>query len=263
MHRRHFALLSVLALVALAGCTGILGPEDVDPSQLNENASYDWETETNASITLNKTSYRAVYDIPGNSSFTIYNRDDLGREKGVPVKALRFRYDNGTVISPANSSLTAQRTGSSTVIGLPNNSSGQVAYSAPRQGKSFSTPVYANGYTYTVTLPPGRRIGIPLLSHATPGSYETETKTTTNRMTVTWSEPVESRAVRVRFYLERDLYIFGGLAAIAVLIGTAGTVYYWRQLQAVRRRRKEAGIDLEEEYEDEEFGNDGPPPGMP
>ena len=262
MHRRHLALLSVLALVALAGCTGIFGPEEVDPSQLNENASYDWETETNASITLNRTSYRAVYEIPDNSSFTIYNRDDLGREESVPVSALRFRYDNGTVISPANSSLTAQRTGSSTVIDLPNNSSGQVAYSAPRQGKSFSTPVYTNGDTYAVTLPPGRRVGIPLLSQVTPGGYETETNATTNRMTVTWSEPVDSRAIRVRFYLERDLYIFGVLALVAVVVGSVGTVYYWRQLQEVRRRRQEAGIDLEEEYEDEDFGDDGPPPGM-
>lgn len=262
MQRRHFALLAVLALVALAGCTGLFGPEEVDEQQLNQNASYDWETESNASITLNRSSYRAVYDIPDNSSFTIYNRDDLGREESVPVSAVRFRFDNGTVIRPANSSLTARQTGSSTVIDLPNNSSGQVAYSAPRQGKSFSTPVYTSGYTYEVTLPPGRRVGIPLLSQVTPGSYETETNATTDRMTVTWGEPVDSRAIRVRFYLERDLYIFGGLAAIAVVVGTIGTLYYWRQLQAVRRRRKEAGIDLEEEYDDDDFGDDGPPPGM-
>ncbi len=262
MQRRHLALLSVLALVALAGCTGIFGPEEVDEGKLNENATYDWESETNASITLNRTSYRAVYDIPNNSSYTIHNRDELGREESVPVSALRFRYDNGTVISPANSSLTARQTGRSTVIDLPNNSSGQVAYSAERQGKSFATPVYTEGYTYAVTLPPGRRVGIPLLSQVTPGNYETDTNATTNRMTVTWSEPVESRAIRVRFYLERDLYIFAGLALVAIVVGSVGTVYYWRQLQEVRRRRKEAGIDLEEEYEDDDFGDDGPPPGM-
>jgi hypothetical protein len=262
MQRRHLALLSVLALVALAGCTGLFGPEEVDEQQLNQNASYDWETEANASITLNRTSYRAVYDIPDNSSFTIYNRDDLGREEGVPVSALRFRYDNGTVISAANSSLTARQTGRSTVIDLPNNSSGQVAYSAPRQGKAFATPVYTSGYTYEVTLPPGRRVGIPLLSQVTPGNYGTNVSDATNRMTVSWSEPIDSRAIRVRFYLERDLYIFGGIALVAIVVGSVGTVYYWRQLQEVRRRRQEAGIDLEEEYEDDDFGDDGPPPGM-
>lgn len=262
MHRRHLALLSVLALVALAGCTGIFGPEEVDPNQLNENASYDWDTETNASLTLNRTSYRAIYHLPNNSSFTIYSRDDLGREESVPISALRFRYDNGTVISPANSSLSAERTGRSTIIGLPNNSSGQVAFTAPRQGKTFSTPTFVDGQTYAVTLPPGRRVGIPLLSQVTPGGYETSVDEATNRMTFTWNEPITSRAIRLRFYLERDLLIFGGLAAVAVVVGTVGTVYYWRQLQAVRRRRKEAGIDLEEEYEDEDFGDDGPPPGM-
>ena len=262
MHRRHLALLSVLALVALAGCTGLFGPEEVDEQQLNENASYDWETETDASITLNRTSYRAVYDIPDNSSYMIHNRDDLGREESIPVSALRFRFENGTVIKPSNSSLTARQTGSATVIDLPNNSSGQVAYTAPRQGKSFSTPVYTNGYTYEVTLPPGRRVGIPLLSQVTPGNYETSVDETTDRMTVTWSEPVDSQAIRTRFYLERDLYIFGGLAAIAVLVGVGGTAYYWSQLQEVRRRRQEAGIDLEEEYEDDDIGDDGPPPGM-
>jgi len=262
MQRRHLALLSVLALVALAGCTGIFGPEEVDSEKLNENASYDWDTEANASITLNRTSYRAVYRLPNNSSFTIYNRDDLGREESVPVSALRFRFDNGTVISPANTSLSAQRTGRSTVINLPNNSSGQVAYSAPRQGKSFSTPAYLQGENYTVTLPPGRRVGIPLLSQVTPNGYETDVNETTNRQTVTWTEPVDTRSIRVRFYLERDLYVFGGLALVAIVVGSVGTVYYWRQLQEVRRRRKEAGIDLEEEYEDDDFGDDGPPPGM-
>jgi len=263
MQRRHLALLSVLALVALAGCTGLFGPEEVDEQQLNENASYDWETETNASITLNRSSYRAVYALPDNSTFTIYNRDDLGREEGVPVSALRFRFDNGTVISAANSSLTARQTGRSTVIDLPNNSSGQVAYSAPRQGKAFSTPVYTSGSNYTVTLPPGRRVGIPLLSQVTPGNYETTVNETTNRMAVTWSEPVDSRAIRVRFYLQRDLYVFGGLALVAIVVGSVGSVYYYRQLQEVRRRRQEAGIDLEEEYDEDDFGDDGPPPGMP
>jgi len=263
MHRRHIALLAVLALVGLAGCTGIFGPEEVDQDQLNENASYDWDAEADASITLNRTSYRAVYDLPDNSTFEIYNRDDLGREEGVPVSALRFRYDNGTVISPANSSLTAQQTGRSTVIDLPNNSSGQVAYTAPRQGKTFSTPVYRSGVNYSVTLPPGRRVGIPLLSQVSPGNYETSVNETTNRMTVAWNEPVDARSIRVRFYLERDLFVFGGLALVAVVVGSVGTVYYWRQLQAVRRRRQEAGIDLEEEYEDEEIDDDGPPPGMP
>jgi len=259
MHRRTLALAAVLVLVGLAGCTGLFGPEEVASEQLNENASYDWDTETNASITLDRRSYQAVYAMPNNSSFTIYNRDELGREEGVPVSALRFRYDNGTVIQPENTSLTAERTGRSTVIQLPNNSSGQVAYTAPRQGKSFAIPTHLGEDTYSIALPASRRVGIPLLSQVAPSGYETPVNESNDRMTVAWNEPVEAQALRVRFYLQRDLFIFGGLATVAIIVGTVGTVYYWRQLQEIRRRRKEAGIDLEEEeYEDD----DGPPPGM-
>lgn len=260
MHRRHLALVSVIALAALAGCTGLFGPESIDEDQLNENASYDWDTETDAAIVINRGSYEAVYQLRNNSTFTVYNRDDLGREEGVPLRALRFRYPNGTVVSAQNSSLSANRTGSQTNIRLPENTSGQVAYTAPRNGKSFATPTYLNNITYAVTLPPGARVGIPLLSQVTPGGYETSVNEATNRMTIRWNEPVTSQGLRLRYYLERDLFIFGGLAVVAILVGTGGTVYYWRQLQAVKRRRQEAGIDIE--TDDDDFGDDGPPPGM-
>lgn len=262
MHRRYIALLAVVALVGLSGCTTLFGPEEVDPSQLNENASYDWDTEANATIQLNRSSYKAVYQLERNSTFTVFMRDDLGREDNVPIRGLRFRFPNGTVVSPANSSLSANRTGQQTTIRLPGNGTGQVAYSAPRSGKSFSAPTYLNGQTYAVTLPPGARVGIPLLSQVTPGGYETSVDDSTDRMTVRWTEPVTAQGLRLRYYLERDLFIFGGLALIAVIVGSVGTVYYWRQLQDVRRRRAEAGIDIDTD-EDDDPRDRGPPPGGP
>jgi hypothetical protein len=262
MSRRHLALLSVLVLVGLAGCTGLFGAEEVDPDQLNENASYEWDTEANATIHIEKSSYSAIYTLRNNETFTVYTRDELGREENVPIRALRFRYPNGTVVSPANSSLAANRTGQQTTIRLPGDGTGQVAYTAPRNGKSFANPTYLNGQTYAVTLPPGARVGIPLLSNVRPGGYDTTVDDSTNRMTVTWEEPVSAEMLRLRYYLERDLFIFGGLALIAVVVGTAGTVYYWRQLQEVRRRREEAGIDIEME-EDDDPRDRGPPPGQP
>ncbi len=42
------------------------------------------------------------------------------------------------------------------------------------------------------------------------------------------------------------------LSAIAIAIGVVGTLYYYRQLQAVIRRRQEAGIDLEEDDGDDD-----------
>jgi hypothetical protein len=262
MSRRHLALLAVLVLVGLAGCTGLFGAEEVDPSQLNQNASYDWDSEANATIQINKSSYAAVYQLRDNRTFTVFTRDELGREQNVPIRALRFRYPNGTVVSPANSSLSANRTGQQTTIRLPGDGTGQVAYTAPRSGKSFANPTYLNGQTYAVTLPPGARVGIPLLSQVTPGGYETSVDESTDRMTVRWSEPVTAGAVRLRYYLERDLYIFGGLALVAVVVGTVGTAYYWRQLQEVKRRREEAGIDIEMD-DDDDPRDRGPPPGQP
>lgn len=260
MHRRHLALLALLALVALSGCTGLFGPEPVDSDQLNENATYDWDTETNVSIVLDGRSYQSVYELPNNSSFTVYERDGLGREQGVEISALRFRYDNGTVIRPSNSTLSANQTGQSTVIDLPDNASGQVAYTAPRNGKSWATPVHRPGATYSVSLPPSARVGIPLLSNVSPGGYETSVNEETNRQTITWSEPVTAGGISLSYYLQRDLLIFGGLTLVAVIVGTIGTVHYWRQLQAARRRRKEAGLDVEEEEDDPT--DQGPPPGM-
>jgi len=261
MHRRHLALLGLFALVALSGCTGLFGPEPVAQEQLNENASYDWDSETEVAITLDTRSYQSVYSLPDNSSFTINDRDGLGRERSVEISALRFRYDNGTLITPANSTLSANQTGQATVIDLPENASGQLAYTAPRRGKSFSTPVHLPGATYSVTLPPASRVGVPLLSNVNPGGYETSVNETANTQTITWPEPVTAGGISLSYYLQRDLLIFGGLFLAGVVIGTIGTVHYWRQLQEVRKRRKEAGIDLEEE-EDDDLRDDGPPPGM-
>jgi hypothetical protein len=262
MDRRHYALLAVLALVALSGCTAITGPEEVDSSQLNQNASYDWDSEANVTILVNRSSYQVVHDVRNNATLTVFSRDDLGREQSVPITALRYRYPNGTVVSPANSSLAANRTGQQTNIRLPGNGTGRVAYSAPRSGKSFATPTFVNGQTYAVALPPGARVGIPLLSNVRPDGYTTSVEESTDRMTVTWTETVDSRMLRLRYYLERDLYIFGAIAVIAIVVGTAGTVYYWRQLQEVRRRRQEAGIDIEM-GEDDDPRDNGPPPGQP
>ncbi|WP_276271999.1 DUF5803 family protein [Haloarcula litorea] len=264
MHRRHLALVAVLALVALGGCSAITGPDPVDQEQLNQSATYDWDTDADVTVLVNRSSYQAIYAVDSNATLEVYDRDGLGRERSVPISALRFRFENGTVVGPSNSSLGANRTRQRTTIRLPGdgNVSGQIAYSAPRNGKTFATPTHLDGATYAVTLPPGARVGIPLLSQVSPGGYETDVDEATDRMTVRWPEGIDSRGLQVRYYLERDLLIFGGLAAVAVVVGTVGTLYYYRQLQAVKRRRKEAGVDLEEEDYDDDFGDDGPPPGM-
>jgi hypothetical protein len=82
-----------------------------------------------------------------------------------------------------------------------------------------------------------------------------------DRQTIRWNE-VTTRGLSVRYYLQRDLYLFGGLSIVAIVVGTGGALYYYRQLQEVKRRRMEAGIDLEEEDQDDDLNDRGPPPGM-
>ena len=258
MNRRHLALVAVVATLALSGCTGVFGPEPSDPDRLNQNASYDWDTTEDANIVVNRSSYTAVYDVENRSTFEVYTRSGLGRERSVPIRGLRFRYENGTVIAPANSSLAATEGSQRTEIQFGGNVSGEVAFTAPRSGKQFTTPTYVEDGTYAVTLPPGARVGIPLLSQVTPGGPNTFVDPETNRMTLSW-ETVDTQVVNVRYYLQRDLLLFGGLTAVGIVVAIVGSVYYYRQLQAVKRRREEAGIDIEE---DDDPRDRGPPPGM-
>jgi hypothetical protein len=79
-------------------------------------------------------------------------------------------------------------------------------------------------------------------------------------MTVRWDN-VTRGSVSVRYYLQRDILIFGSLGAVLVVVGIVGTLYYRRQLQAIKKKRESVGLDVETE-DDDDFGNDGPPPGM-
>ncbi len=255
MRRRALAVGALLALVALTGC---LGGGTPSPEELNENASYDWSEagETDARLTLEGSSYTAIYRLENRSEFEVYVRDALGTENAVPIRALRYRAPDGSVATVGNSSMSVETRDRRTVVDLPGNVSGQVAYTAPRNGKGFSVPTFVTG-SYVVTLPPDARVGIPLLSQADPGGWSSEV--TDGRMTVTWGE-VESDAIRLRWYLQRDILIFSVLAVGLVVVGGGGVLYYYRQIRQLERRREEVGLDVD--TEDDDVGDGGPPPGM-
>jgi len=255
--RRRLALLGLLALlVALAGCTSVFGPGEPDRAALNENATYEWDTDRDVSIVVNRSSYKAVYDVSNNSTIELYERDELGTENNLQISALRYRYANGTVIDSNNSALSVSQTRERTIVDLPNNSSGQVAFTSERHGKQFTTPVFVEG-SYAVRLPENARVGVPLLSQVSPGNYETNV-TEGGYMVVTWDE-VTSQSLRVRWYLQRDLLLFTGVAVAAVVVGSGGALYYYRQILQLRRRREETAIDVDQEDDPRDRG---PPPGM-
>ena len=252
--RRHLVVGVLVLLAALAGCSSVLGPGEPDQARLNENATYDWATSANASIVLNGSSFSGVYDVTNRSTLEVYSRDALGTESYLRISALRYRYPNGSVIGVNSSALAVEQTRKRTIIDLPNGSDGQVAFTAPRNGKRFRTPVFVEG-THEVTLPRNARVGIPLLSQVSPGDYRTNVSG--NYMTVYWDD-VTSRQLSVRWYLERDVVLFTGVIVVAVTVGSGGALYYYRQIRRLQRRRDEVDIDVD----DDDIGDRGPPPGM-
>lgn len=254
MNRRHFlAVAGLLALATLAGCG--FGPSEIPEDQLSENVTFDWETDANARFTLSRSSYTAVIEVSNRSTIEVFRRDALGTETPVQPTALQFRFRNGTVVNASHANLSATLQSDATELSLPADN-GTVGYAARRSGKQFATPVFVEG-SHELVLPPGARIGVPLLSQASPGGYETSVAD--NRMTVRWDD-LDSGAIDVRYYLQRDLFLFSGLVALVLLVGVGGTVYYVRQIRQLEAKREEMGIDVEQD--DDDIGDSGPPPGM-
>lgn len=257
MNGRHvLAAALVVALVGTGGCTSLFGPGQPDPSQLAANATYDWDTEATTTFNITRSQYTAVVDVENRSWVVVYQRDELGTDQPIQLRALKFRYPNGTVVNSTHGNLTARNQGQRTNITLPAEG-GTVAFSASRpNAKRFSTPVFVEG-SHAVVLPPRARVGIPLLSQVSPP--RDSVNVTDNRMTVRWNE-VQRGPVVVRYYLQRDILLFGGIGSILALVGIGGALYYLRQIRVLERKREEIGLDVE--TGDDDFDDDGPPPGM-
>ncbi|WP_121822069.1 DUF5803 family protein [Halostella salina] len=251
MNRRLLLGTVVVGLLAVtAGCS--FGPfaDDITDEELNESAEYDWETNATATITIEGAEYQAVYDVSNQSELTVYQQGFAGNEP-VNVRAVQFRDANGTFVN--GSALDVEKQGSETVIDLPSEN-GTVAYTADTRPKQFGSPVLVEG-SHEVVLPPNHQTGNFLFSHVSPGNPEKEV--VDNRVHLRWDDPEGN--VFVRYYLDRDIYIFGGIVAVLGVVLVAGLIYYLRQIRELERRREEMGLDVD--TEDDEF-DDGPPPGM-
>ena len=239
--KRALAGVLLVAFLALAGCSSVLGPDSVDEQALAENESYDWSSDANASINVTGSEYEAVYKVDNRTQFPVHSRDGLGREGPLAISALRFQYPNGTVVGPSSPALNATNQQERTVISLPARN-GKLAFTASAQGKRFSTQAFVSG-TYEVTIPKGMRVTYEPLARVSPGDYRT-TRTDTGRVQISWPD-VQSNAVIVRYYLARDLYIFAAGAAVLVVVALAGALYYLRQIRELERRREQAGPDVD------------------
>ena len=251
--RRLLVAVGLLAVViGLAGCSSILGPGEPDPEKIERNVSYDWNTAANATINVTKNEYTAVYAIENRSEIDLYQRDALGTKHPLEIEGVKFQYPNGTVANVSAESVDLQR--KRAVVDLPAED-GKLAFRAPRTGKQFGMPTFVEG-TYEVTLPEQARVGVPILAQVSPRGYETTLEN--DRVTVSWDD-VDARTISVRWYLARDLLLFGGLFALMLVLGTMGALYYLRQIRELEARREEVGLDVDT---GDESDDGGPPPGM-
>ncbi|AFK18902.1 hypothetical protein E6P09_08965 [Haloferax mediterranei ATCC 33500] len=248
MNKRLLVGIAGLALLLVtAGCLG--GTSSLSNERLDAapDGSYAWNAETDAHITVqNNSKFRAVYDV--NSSFVeLYRFNGFGSRTPLSVESVRYQYPNGTVVNgtglKARGGDVTQGNGITNVT-LPAdaNSNGKLAFTSTATPKRFSLPILVDG-TYEVVLPPDRRANFPVFGSIRPRGYEKDI--VDDQLHITWNEELTDGNVVVQFYLQRDLGIFGAVAAISVLVGGAGMLYYRRQIEALRERRQELGLDVE------------------
>lgn len=278
--RRAAALLLLVILAITSGCTTLFGPGSPDPNELSADQEYRWNTSFDTSIWVNKNNYTAVLDVgnkttgeapnesdaPG-GTIELYQRDALGTEQPLSLRAVKFRYPNGSTVvfedgDPVlvlpngternTSALAVERTRKRTVVSLPAKE-GHLAYTTPKNGKQVTTPTFVEG-TYQVVIPEDTSVGIPLLARVRPGGATTTT--IDDRVHIRW-EPINGPSMVVRYYLERDILIFGSMVALLVTVGIGGAVYYLLQIRELVKQREEVGLDVDVSDDDR-----GPPPGM-
>ncbi len=257
MNRRHLLALAGLALLSLtAGC---FGPGAISSDQLDQEPAepYAWDSERDVHIAIQTdSSFRAVYNVSG-ENIELFRRDGFGGRNPLNVRAVRYRYPNGTVLT--GSELEARgggvdRTREVVTVTFPEGADGgQLAFTAGATPKRFSLPVFVEG-SYEVVLPPNRRVDLPVFGTVSPRGSTREV--VDGQTHIRWEE-VTSRGVTVQYYLQRDIPIFGAIAAVSMLIGFGGAYYYKRQIDQLREMREEMGLDVDVEEKD-----DGPPPGM-
>jgi len=256
-------------MLALSGCLGFLGGGSVSDERLDQSppgGEYDWnasvEPELDAHITVNDdATFSAVYAVNG-SEIELFRRDGLGGTNPLEVRAVRYRYPNGTVINGSRLADrgAVDRTRDVVRIDLPGEGDvegDRVAFTAGSTPKRFALPTYVDG-SYEVVLPPNRRASLPVFGDVSPGGATTAVDGE-NRLHVRWDD-VQRDSVIVQFYLPQDIQIFGGVFALLVAVGGGGLLYYRRQIDALREQREELGLDVDSDTDD--VGDDGPPPGM-
>jgi hypothetical protein len=252
MKRREFlAAGAATGTGALAGCAGF--GSTTSEEGLREEVDYDWETDADAEIDIREGEYRAIFAIEDRSTVRLYRSTRYGDDRPIDVRALQFRLPDGEVVGM--DTLEVDETRSEVNVELPAEE-GQLAFTSDSRTRNFRTEAFVEG-SYEVILPPGYRVDNFVLAAIRPGGHETELDPESDRVHLRWDE-LDASSVSIRYYLERDVYLFGGLVAVASTGAIVGMGYVYRQIQELQRQREEMGLDIDIDDDD----RDEPPPGM-
>lgn len=242
MDRRILAAGALCLLLVTAGCSALTpGGGEVDRERLAEDASYDWNTTADVTINVTQGYYHAVYMIDNRSRIALSRFHRLSDHRPLPLGAVAFRYPNGTVVGA--DAMAFERNRTHVTVTLPAEE-GRFAYRVSRQGKRIRIPTAVTG-SYEVILPPNTDVRYFLLGRVVPDGYDRYTEN--GRVHLVWEgeDAITGDRVVVRFYLQRDLWIFGGLLAVGATAALVGLSYFWLQLKALRQRRD--AVDIERE----------------
>ena len=262
MNRRSLAVLALVGLLLTSGCLGAItggGPTDAERLDQPPEQAYEWNPDTDVRITLTEdANYRAVYDVSAagfGDRLNLSQTDALGTKRPLTVSSLRYRYPNGTVINGSEFEAHGGEvyTESNELRVVPPGDDGQVAFSGESTPKRFSLPVYAEG-SHTLILPEDRRASVPMFGQIAPNPDDR--RVVDNRVQIYW-EDLTAPSILVRYYIQRDIQIFGGLAGAMAIVALVGLFHYRRRIRTLRSQREELGLDV-----DVEDDGDDPPPGM-
>jgi len=217
---------------------------DAEPAE-----PYTWNTDRDAHLNLHTGSeVQTVYQVEADQEIRLYRSTGIGTEGPLDISAVRFQYENGTVINGTELRDSAagdvEQTPDEVFVTAP--ADGQLAFSASATPRRFTMPAYVDG-SYEVVLPDNYRLDFFLFGNIAPRGAETEI--IDNRVHVTWDE-VSGNTILVQYYLNRDLYIFGGAVILLSIIGAGGLFYYRRQIDRLHEVRLRMGLDTEEDDEE-------------
>ena len=182
--------------------------------------------------------YSVVAAVDNQSDVRLASSDGFGGRNPLPISAVQFRYPNGTTVDAEH--IDVSTADSRTVVTFPQ-ANGTFAYTASAGGRQVTVPVGFEG-SHELVLPAGMRVDVPVFGVVEPAGFE---KTVENdRVHVRW-DSTNSDTISAEYYLQRDLYLFGGTTGVLAVAAALGVVYYRLRIRRLEDEREDAGLDLE------------------